>query len=143
MVWPTALTTNADILKYIWEQGITRKLQSGNNYDDLHEGVAIEIRNWLESKGGVNNADNIINVDAFKPAAAHLFWGKVIRNVDLDLSETYIQKHLALLRSTRPDLKADSDPASSGTAAKVVVYKQGSKYYTGRRSGQVFQDRRV
>lgn len=142
MTWPTTLTTDADVLKYVWEQGIDRILESGNAYTNLHIGVATEIRLWLESKGGVNDADNILNTSDFEAAAAHLFFAKIIRDRDADLSELYIGKYLAILRSTRPELGTNNDPGSSGTVAKVVVIKQGNLNFTKSRSG-LFKNYRV
>lgn len=141
MAWPTTLTDNAAVLQYIWEQGITRMLEPSNDYSALHQGVAIEVRLWLENHG-IDRAANIRNPTDFAPAAAHLFFAKLIRSRDPALAESYTGKFLALMRATRPDLGAQDDPGSSGTVAKTVVIKQGSRYYTGRRSGAKFRGHR-
>ena len=137
MVWPTSLTTNADILKYIGEQGLTRILEPGNDYALLHEGVSEEVKNWLECHR-INDADLVINSDAFKSAAIHLFAAKVLRPVDKELAEEYNRKYMALIRSTRVDVS--EDVRSSGTVGKVVVIRQGTDYYnSGGRSNQLFK----
>jgi hypothetical protein len=136
MTWPAALTTNADILRHVFEQGITRMLEPSIDYTALHEGTATEVRLWLEAHG-TPEADRVINFTDFTAAAAHLFFAKLIRSRDPGLSELYTQKFLAIMRSTRPELQAP-DTARSGVPAKIVVIRQGASVYTSPRSGAVF-----
>lgn len=109
MVWPLALTSNSDILKYVFEQGLTRLLQSGNDFSDLHQGVAEEIRIWLEANG-VPDADNIMNSSDFKSAAIHLFASKVIRSYDAAKANEYSNKYIALM----PVYPGRLEPGSRG-----------------------------
>ena len=142
MAWPLALTVDADITsgRYVQEQGLTRTLETGD-FSALHEGVSEEIRNWVESKGGIADADKISNTEVFKPAAAHLFVSKVLANRDLELSREYGRIYSIKLREA--NAKVTVDPASGGVVAKVVLLKQGMMtYFTGRRSGAIFGNRR-
>ena len=141
MVWPVTLTANADVLKFIYEQGITRILEPGNTYTELHQGVALEVRHWLE-RNGINNADNITNTAVYALPATYLFWSKVVHARDLEQSKSYLGQYLALMRGIRANLGTNNDPASSGTVAKTLVIKQGSRYYTRRRAGAIFRDYR-
>jgi len=142
MAWPLALTVDADITsgKYVQEQGLTRTLESGD-FSALHQGVSEEIRNWLESKGGIHDADKITNTSVFKPAAAHLFVSKVLANREIELSRYYGELYAIKLREA--SAKVSVDLASGGVVAKVVLIKQASRtYYTDRRGGAIFGDRR-
>ncbi len=137
MAWPDAITSNEDLKKFTFVQGVTRILEDGNDYQDLHEGVAIEVKLWLQANG-IPDADDVTNSDDFKPAATHLFVAKLLRDRDPDLAREYNNKFLALMRSTRPDLPSP-DAASGGTIAKITVIKQGQNHYTDRRGGGVFK----
>ena len=137
MAWPAALTVDADILKYVFEQGITRMLESGVDYTALHQGVATEVRLWLESKS-IADADEVRNSSDFQPAASHLFVAKLLRSRNPELAETYNRKFLALMRSTRPE--TGNPDAGGGTVARIKVIKQGSSYYTTRRAGAKFNN---
>lgn len=139
MAWPTALTTNADILTYIFEQGLTRLLENGNDFTALHQGVAEEVRLWLEGEGGVNDADDIQNYTDFKSAACHLFVSKVLRTIDPAKAQEYSNKFIALMRTTRRDIAKPGDPLTSGTMGKVVVIRQGKDWFGKRRANQVFR----
>lgn len=141
MAWPSALTTNADITKFIFEQGVTRILETGGSFSDLHTGVALEVRNWLESNS-VSDADDITNATAFAGAAANLFASKLLASRDEKLSDHYRLEYLRLMRNTRADMPLP-DAATGGTRAEVVVIKQGRNYFTPKRSGQVFEPRRL
>jgi len=137
MVWPTTITTNDDIKKHVWEQGLTDRFpEAGNDFDDLHESVAIEVRLWLESKGGVDNADRIENPTDFAPAASYLFASKALLNRDRDLSKEYRFGFLRRMSSTQP--KLSQDPASGGVTAKIVVFNQGDRAFTEKRTGSIF-----
>lgn len=140
MAWPAALTTDSDILKYVFEQGISRILEAGNDFSALHQGVAEEIKNWLEANS-VGDADRIANTDAFKPAAAQLFAARILGNRNKALSDEYRLEFLRLMRNTRPQLQVGDEPRD-GSAARVVVIKQGGTNYTKRRSGAVFRNTR-
>lgn len=139
MAWPTVLTVDADVLKFIYEQGISRMLETGNDYTALHQGVAIEVRLWLENNG-TPDADNVSNSTDFVAAAAHLFFAKLIKSKRPELSKDYNTRYLNLMRGTRVELTADI--AAGGTLAKVVVRKQGQNHYTQRRSGALFDNYR-
>jgi len=142
VAWPLALTVDADITsgRYVQEQGLDRTLETGD-FTALHQGVSEEVRNWVESKGGISDADKITNTSIFKPAAAHLFVSKVIANRDIELSRYYGEIYAIKLREACA--KVSVDIASGGTVAKVVLRKQGNAtYFTGRRSGAVFGNRR-
>jgi len=138
MAWPTALTTNADIIKYVFEQGITRMLEGANTYSEVHNAVADELRNWVESDGGIADADKITNTGIYIPAAANYFASKILANRDAELSLSYFKAYRRLRREARPKLSAEI--ASGGKIAKVVVINQGRSQYTDRRSGSVFKE---
>ena len=140
MAWPSALTTNSDITTYVFEQGITRMLESGD-FDNLHQGVATEVRNWLESNS-IDDADDVSNTSAFAPAAANLFVSKLLVNRDKQLSDHYRLEYLRLMRNTRAELVLAAGPATGGTFGEVAVIKQMPNYHTRRRSGAVFPNRR-
>jgi len=141
VTWPTALTVNADITKYVFEQGILRMLESGNDFTPVHNAVAIELRNWLESDGGISDADKITNTEIYEPAAANYFASKIIANRLPELSLNYFQAYRRLRREARP--KLIDEQASGGSVAKVVLIKQGRSHYTNRRANAVFKDRRI
>jgi|SaaInlV_165m_DNA_1040744.scaffolds.fasta_scaffold22499_4 hypothetical protein len=138
MVWPAALTTNADIISYVFEQGITRMLEGANTYAEVHNAVAEELRNWVESDGGINDADNITNTSIYVPAAANYFASKILANRDADLSLQYFKAYRRLRREARPKLNAEI--ASGGKIARVVLINQGRTQYTARRSGAIFPE---
>ena len=140
MTWPTALTVNADITKFVFEQGITRMLEGSNAYTDVHEAVAVELKNWLESEGGIHDADKITNTSIYEPAAANYFASKILANRNKDLSLQYFQAYRRLRREARP--KLSEEIASGGSVARVVLINQGRNQYTNRRSGASFKDYR-
>jgi hypothetical protein len=131
MVWPSALTTNTDIVTFVFEQGVTRILESGD-FDPLHQGVAKEVRLWLESNS-IPNADLVSNTSDFQAAAANLFVSKLLASRDEKLSTSYRLEYLRLMRNTRAVLPPPN-AASGGTVGKVVVRKQGATYYGERPS---------
>lgn len=141
MAWPSALTVNSDIIKYVFEQGITRMLEGANTYSEVHAAVAEEIRNWIESEGGIPDADKITNTDIYKPAAANYFASKILANRNEELSLNYFKAYRRLRRETRPTLSEEY--AQGGTVAKVVLINQGRNAYTTRRAGAVFKDYRI
>lgn len=141
MAWPSALTDNTDILKNVWEQGITRMLESGNAYTDVHTAVSTELRIWLENDGGVPDADLVTNTADFVPAAAHYFCSKILANRDKELSDRYFSSYTRLRKEVNP--KLSEQMARGGSVAKVVLLKQGSSHYTSRRNGAVFKDYRI
>jgi len=129
MAWPTALTTNADILKHVFSQGITRTLEGGNSFSDLHEGVALQVRNELESRG-IPDADKITNTSAYIPAAANLFASLIYRDTQPELSDSYFSSYLNRMKNTRPEIGTGDDARDGGLVARVVVRKQGRTLYT-------------
>lgn len=137
MVWPTTLTDNASVLRHVYVQGLTRILESGNDFNALHEGVAQEVRLWLEN-AGTPDADDITNASDFSPAATHLFVAKVLRDSRPDLAEEYNRKFLAIMSTTRPQVGGDS-AGSGGTLGRVVVIKQGPSFYTRGRTNPLFK----
>ncbi len=79
-VFDTAITTNADVLKYAFEQQLANLLRSANTYDELHKGVTNTlIAEFLRPRGFTTAAKlaAIANVDDFKPALTFLFLSRV------------------------------------------------------------------
>lgn len=141
MAWPSTLTDNTSVLKYEFVQGISRVLESGNSYTELHQGVADEIRIWLESEGGVPDADLIENTADFVPAAVNLFLAKMFRGRgNLDMAEEHNRKFIAKMKTTSPRLSSQVE--SGGIVARVVLLKRGDTHYTERRGDRVFEDER-
>ena len=141
MVWPSALTTDSDITtKFTFEQGITRILESGNDFSAVHQAVAKEIRNWLESKGGVPDADKITNSSDYQDAAAQLFASRILQNRMPELSQVYFNTYIRLRSEVTPRLS--SEFATGGSVGKVVLIKQGQIYYTDKRAASVFGNKR-
>jgi len=144
MAWPTTLTTNASVLKHVFIQDITNILTGTNTYSELHEGAAEAVRRNLESVGGVPDADDIINPTDYEAAATNWFVWQLLRG-QLDprlrerADEYRIQWKVELGTTTA---KVSDDIGAGGVAAKVVVIKQGGTYFTARRSGSAFSNRR-
>lgn len=142
MAWPSALSVDADLLKHAYEQGITRLLEAGNTYTALHQGVALEIRNWVEGEGGIKDADLITNTTIYAPASALWVLAKIIKNRDLQLSKSYEDEGWKRLRQANKVAQLSEDMASGGGVARIVVLKQGQSHYTDFRSGAVFKNYR-
>jgi hypothetical protein len=135
VAWPTTLTTDADLRRFLFEQGEERLAEGANDTSDLHEGAATVIGNWLEANGS-NDRDDISNASDFAPAAAYLVAAWLVGVTDPDQAERYRLEHLRLMKHTRPKLSVE--PRDGGRAARVVVVKQGEHtHYTGPPPGSV------
>ena len=105
--WPVRLTGNRDIGSYVFESRISKILEGDDLHLPIHEAVAIELKNWLESEGGICDADLITNTDVYKPAAANYFASKILANMDSNLSRQYLQCYRRLRREARPRLRGN------------------------------------
>jgi hypothetical protein len=137
MAWPTALTTNGDILKHVFSQGITRNLESGNDFTELHNGVSDQVRNELESRG-TPDADAVTNTSAFVPAAANLFASLIYRDTHADLSASYFASYLNRMKNTRVEIGTGDDARDGGLVGRIVVRRQGTTFYTTQHPDRKF-----
>lgn len=142
MVWPTALTVNSDMKKFVFVQLITDLLETANSLDDLHEGAAIAIREWLQSDGGIDDADNIQNTDSFKQVAANWVVWQILRGqIEPEykqLADEYRIEYFRLIRKTTA-LNAEGKERG-GVVGSVHVVKQQRRYFTDRSSEALFDD---
>lgn len=141
MAWPSAITTNADLIAHAFEPGLTRLLESGDSYTAMHASVSQEVKQWLESKGGIPDADDVLNPLDFAIPAVKLFIARALESRDPALAANYLKEYLRLMHSTNAKLPAP-EAASGGTLAKVTIRKQCLNYFTRKRPGAVFGDRR-
>lgn len=100
----TAATTDADLLKYFFEQQVDKLLTSGNSYTNLHLGVLDEHIAWLRGERGVDDASQITNTTDHKPLLVamvleKLFAGLAPRGDAADKASYYAQKVADLRRS--------------------------------------------
>ena len=144
MAWPTALTDNDDLKRFVFVQLITDLLEGANTFAELHEGAAIAIREWLEGDGGIDNADNIVNTDSFKQVAANWVIWQILRGqVEPEfqkLAAEYRIEYFRLIRRTTPLNAAGQE--RGGIVASVHVVKQQRSYYTRRSNNSLFDDYR-
>jgi len=144
MAWPTTLTTNASVLKHVFFQDITAILTGANTYAELHEGAADAVRRNLESVGGIPDADDILNTADYEAAATNWFVWQLLRGqLDPRLRERADEYRIQWkVELGTTNAKVTDDIGAGGVAAKVVVIKQGGTYFTTKRSGSAFRNRR-
>lgn len=137
MAWPTQIITDAALLKYIFEQGVSRILESGD-YTALYQGVSIEMRSWLETHR-VSDADDITNTADYEQAAAHLAFSKIIQGRgNLESAKVYFAAYTRLMQGIRPAISSSSTQQLQGSPVIAPgITKQGSLHYTPRLSRHV------
>lgn len=65
----TAATSDADLLKYAFEQQIANLLRSGNTFTELHKGAANDLIRRLRAQGySSTQISGITNTEDWKPA---------------------------------------------------------------------------
>lgn len=146
MAWPTALTDDSDLKRFVFVQRLNRLLEAGNSYDELHKGAAIAIKNYLESVGGVEDVDAVQNPDSFKPASANWVVWQIFRgHADPDIkkmADDFRVQFRTEMKEITPII-AEPDGRSGGVVAEVVMIPQSDrKYFTRSRSGAIFDTRR-
>ena len=142
MVWPVALTDNTDLKKHVFVQLIVDLLEGSNTFDELHKGAAIAIREWLQSDGGIDDADNVKNSDSFKPVSANWVVWQILRGqIETEykaLADEYRIEYFRLIRRTTA-LNAEGKERG-GVVGSVHVVKQQRRYFTERSSQDLFDD---
>ena len=72
----TSTTVDADLLKYFFEQQVSKLLRAGNTFTALHDGVITEHIAWLKSTRGVDPS-TITNTDDHKPLICAMILEKI------------------------------------------------------------------
>ena len=141
MAWPEALTTNADVLKYAHSQGVTRILESGNDYTELHKGCSERVKNWLKANRW-SDADQIVNFSDFKQSAVFWFLYLVLKEVDSELANDYKTEFYATINQTNAEVVTPNS-RQGGTFAFPKIRKQAqSRPYTRFRNGSIYRQSR-
>ena len=142
MVWPIALTDNTDLTRFVFVQLITDLLEGANTFDELHKGAAIAIREWLESDGGIDDADNIQNPNSFKQVSANWVIWQILRGQVgtefKDLANEYRIEYFRLIRKTTALNQKGKE--RGGVLGSVHVVKQQRRYFTERSNNDLFDD---
>lgn len=74
----TAITTDADLLKYAFEQEISKLLRGANTYTELHKGAINEHIVWLRSAHGIKDPSTITNDSDHEPVVSHMVLMKIM-----------------------------------------------------------------
>lgn len=141
MAWPDALTTNADVLKYAHSQGVTRILESGNDYTELHKGCSERVKNWLKANRWAD-ADQIANYADFKQCAVFWFLYLVLKEVDRDLAESYKTEFYATINQTNAEVETPNSKQGATFSYPKVRKQSSNRPYTRYRSSSIYRQNR-
>jgi len=137
----SAATTDADLLRYFYEQQIEKLLRDSNTYTALHLGVVEEHIAWLRGQRGVDDASLITNDTDHKPLLVAMVLEKIFaglgRRESREKSSYYAGK-AAELRRTLPIVTADITHTRRGLPVLVNI-DAGSRFprLGGRKGSQV------
>jgi hypothetical protein len=141
MAWPEALTTNADVLKYAHSQGVTRILESGNDFTELHKGCSERVKNWLQANRWPD-ADQISNYADFKQCAVFWFLYLVLVEEDRELADRYKTEFYASINNTNAEVVTPHQKQGGTFGFPKVIKQSRNRPYTSWRSGAIYKQGR-
>lgn len=140
MPWPTTLTDRASLMKYSAEIAQEGLIPPGRDLTPLHQGAAIEIRNFVEDER-VQDADQITNPSVYEPAAAYWVLSRLFRErSENEKADYYGSLFVSAVRQARP--RVADRPDRGGNLATPALFKRGSTGIRGRGAIRHYDRRR-
>lgn len=129
----TAITVNADLTKYFFEQSLTKVLRDGESFTALHQGVVNELIARLRAERGVDDASTITNTADWKPylcakVLEKVFAGITPRGGEGSKATYYAAKAEELWRATA--LKTSTTVRTRRGLPCVVNVDRGTRHPT-------------